>query len=97
MHERVSARRRDAPRAEPEPPGPRVSRQLALTPAMLSALGNQAVQRVVTRPLIQRTPKTGDELLNLKVGEFAEHRKTGQMDWANATGLSDKLRNAICR
>ena len=26
------------------------------------------------------------------MGEFAEHRKTGQMDWANATGLSDNLR-----
>lgn len=68
----------------------------------LAGLGNQAVQRALVQPaqrngarLLQRAPKKASELLDMTVGEFAEHRKTAQMDWANATGFDDATRAAV--
>jgi hypothetical protein len=81
-------------------PAPVLGRRFAMTPTMLSALGNQAVTRMVsaTTPasrVLARAPKTGAELLELTVAEFDEHRKREQMDWQTATGLSEVGRKAI--
>jgi hypothetical protein len=68
----------------------------------LAGLGNHAVQRAVAGPApstgarpLQRAPKNAGELLNMTVGDFAEQRKTAQMDWANATGFDDATRAAV--
>jgi hypothetical protein len=68
----------------------------------LAGLGNHAVQRALAGPAqwngarpLQRAPKNAGELLDMTVGEFAEQRKTAQMDWANATGFDDTTRSAV--
>src|SRR3954453_16176879 len=101
---------RDESRAEPEASlsvfGNRAPQQLACTPqispALLSALGNQGVQRALVRPAawsqtppIQRVTKPAKDLLDMTVGDFARHRKTEQMDWANATGFDEPTRQAV--
>jgi hypothetical protein len=97
--------RRDAARVEPRLPSlPNgAGRQPALSPQLLSALGNQAVQRALVRPAswgqtppIQRVDtKPAKDLLDMTVGEFDEHRKTDQADWANATGFDEATRQAV--
>jgi hypothetical protein len=58
--------------------------------ALLSGLGNQAMQRALAgparwsgRPSIQRKPLSDTEMLELTVEDFDRHRKGEQMDWAN--------------
>ncbi len=96
---------RDAPRVEAVPRpvlGHPVRAPLArVTPQMLSALGNQGFQRALAqpphwsgRPPIQRKAEKASALLDMSVGEFAQHRKTEQMDWASAD-FDETMRKAV--
>src|SRR5262245_28048080 len=89
-HERATrqALREPAP-PRPEPPVgnyalQRMAHERRVSATMLTALGNQAVQRALGGRTIQRAPKTADEMVQLTVGDFDTHRKGQQMDWANA-------------
>src|SRR5690554_3645017 len=89
-----------SPSAPVQAPPPLLDGHVAMTPALLSAFGNQAVARAVSRSVpgravLARTAKTGDELLDLTVADFDEHRKGKQMDWVEAAGLKDAERKAI--